>query len=322
MTGRAGVVWILAAAGALALMVLAGCASVAGRSAAIEEAYPPTGRFIEVEGARLHYEITGPDSAPAVLVLHGASSNLHDPKLALDEAFSDYRAIWLDRPGLGWSERPRDGGSWTPEREAALINAFLEELRQDRVFVVGHSWGAAITLRVLMDHPGRAAGAVLIAPAVRANVGEAAFYNRLTGWPVVGTILTRAVVPAIGPGGLREGATSAFQPAEPPENYVENAFLPLILRPGPWRNNAADMARVNTSLEAQEGRYDQIAQPVIIVASRGDTVVLTDRHAVPVAETVQNGELRLIEGEGHNPHHGHPDMIAAALADVIARAGR
>ena len=313
-------IWLLAALGAFVLIILAGCASGAGRASSIAEAYPPTGEFIEVDGTRLHYEVTGPQDAPWVLVLHGASGNLHEPKLALEDAFSDYRAIWLDRPGLGWSERPSGGGAWTPEREAALIDAFLAEMEAEPVFVVGHSWGAAISLRLLMDHPDRARGAVLIAPAVRANVGEAAFYNRLTGWPVVGTILTRALVPAIGPGGLRDGATSAFEPAEPPENYVEDAFLPLILRPGPWRNNAADMARVNTSLEEQEGRYDQIDQPVIIVASRGDTVVLTERHAVPVAETVQNGELRLIEGEGHNPHHGHPQKIAEALADVIARA--
>jgi pimeloyl-ACP methyl ester carboxylesterase len=103
---------------------------------------------------------------------------------------------------------------------------------------------------------------------------------------------------------------------------VERAYLPLILRPGPWRANAADMARVNTSLEEQEGRYDTITQPVIIVAGPGDTVVLTSRHAEPVAQTVQNGELRLIEGEGHNLHHGHPQAVAEALADVVSRTQR
>ena len=315
-------IWIAVALGALVMIVLAGCASGAGRADTIAQTYPPTGDFIEVDGTRLHYEITGPRSAPTVLVLHGASGNLHEPKLALEEAFSQYRTIWLDRPGLGWSARPSRGGPWTPEREASLINAFLAELDADQVFIVGHSWGAAITLRVLMDHPERAAGAVLIAPAIRANVGDAAFYNTMTGWPVIGTILTRAVVPAIGPNGLRDGVESAFKPAAPPDNYVEDAFLPLILRPGPWRNNAADMARVNTSLEAQETRYDQIDHPVILVAAPGDTVVLTERHAVPVAETLQNGELRLIEDEGHNLHHGHPGAVADALADVIERARR
>lgn len=315
-------IWVLVILGLASLLVLAGCASGAGRSTAIEEAYPPTGDFIDVNGVRLHFEVTGPEDAPAVLVLHGASGNLHEPKVALAEAFAGYRTIWLDRPGLGWSDRPQTGGAWTPQREAALIDAFLAELGHDQVYLVGHSWGGAIALRLLIDHPERAIGAVLVAPAARANVGDAAFYNTVTGWPVIGTIMTRAIVPAVGPGSLESGSQSAFEPVDPPENYVERTRLPLILRPGPWRNNAADMARVNTSLEEQEGRYDEIAQPVIIVAAPGDTVLLTDRHSGPLVETIQAGELRLIEGEGHNPHHGHPDVIAQALADVIERVRR
>jgi pimeloyl-ACP methyl ester carboxylesterase len=322
MTGRLSTIWILAALGFVCLIVLAGCASGVRSASAIEDAYPATGRFIEVDGTRLHYEITGPQGAPVVLVLHGASGNLHEPKMALDEVLSSYRAVWLDRPGLGWSERPQGRGAWTPEREAALIDAFLAQLGHDEVYLVGHSWGGAIALRTLMDHPDRTLGAVLIAPAARAHVGDAAFYNTVTGWPVVGTIMTRAVVPVVGPGSLESGSESAFAPVEPPENYVERSHLPLILRPGPWRNNAADMARVNTSLEDQEGRYDEITQPIIIVAAPDDTVLLTDRHSGPLVETVQNGELRLIEGEGHNPHHGHSGAIAEALADVIERAAR
>jgi pimeloyl-ACP methyl ester carboxylesterase len=267
----------------------------------------------------LHYHLTGPEHAPAILVLHGASGNLHEPKLALAEAFADYRVLWLDRPGLGWSERPQEGGDWTPEREAALIVEMLAALDIDEVAVVGHSWGAAISMRLMMDHPDRVRGGVLIAPALRAHVGEAAFYNHVTGWPLVGTLLTRIVVPTLGPGALESGSASAFHPVEPPENYVEDVRLRLILRPETWRANAADMARVNISLEEQETRYSEITQPVIIVASDGDTVVYTNRHSVPVAEVLPQGELRLIEGEGHNPHHRHAGDVAQALADVIAR---
>ena len=102
---------------------------------------------------------------------------------------------------------------------------------------------------------------------------------------------------------------------------MEAVRLRLILRPNAWRANAADMARVNTSLEEQETRYHEITQPVIILASQGDTVVYTNRHSVPVAEVLAQGELRLIEGEGHNPHHRHAGDVAQALADVIARSG-
>lgn len=312
--------WILAAALAAPLLVLlAGCASGANTAAAIAARFPPDGAFVEVDGVRLHHAITGPENAPTLLVLHGASGNLHEPRSALADDLVDWRVIWLDRPGLGWSERPAGGGDWTPEREAALIAAFLDALGVERATLVGHSWGAAITLRLIMDHPERTAGAVLIGPAIRAHVGDAAFYNELTTWPLVGAVITRAVVPAIGPDRLEEGVASAFEPEPVPDDYVARARLPLILRPSPWRRNAADMARVNDSLAAQEDRYAEIAQPVILIAGPGDTVVRTDRHAVPVAETLPRGELRLIDGAGHNLHHWHGAEIARAVADVRAR---
>ncbi|XBQ17570.1 MAG: alpha/beta hydrolase [Oceanicaulis sp.] len=301
------------------LLLLGACATGRETVEEIAERFPPEGDFVTVQGVRLHHKITGPEGAPEVLVLHGASSNLNDPQAALADDLADYRVIWLDRPGLGWSERPEGGGDWTPEREADLIAAFLTEIGIERATVVGHSWGAAITLRLMMDHPNRTQGAVLLAPAVRANVGDPAFYNELSTWPVIGTIMTRAVVPAIGPERLQDGAESAFEPEPVPENYIERSHLPLILRPGPWRHNAADMARVNESLEEQEDRYGEIDQPVILLAGPEDTVVYADRHARPVAETLPRGELRLIEGAGHNLHYRHGDAVAEAVADVIAR---
>ena len=311
---------LIAALAAPLILVLAACASGAGKSGALAERFPPEGDFVTVQGVRLHHKITGPAGAAPVLVLHGASSNLEEPMLALADDLAAYRVIWLDRPGLGWSERPEGGGDWTPAREADLIAAFLTEIGVERPTVLGHSWGAAITLRLMMDHPGRTTGAVLVAPAIRAHVGDAAFYNELTTWPVIGAIVTRAVVPLVGPGSLEDGVKSAFSPEPVPDGYIEDAEIPLILRPGPWRHNAADMARVNESLAAQEERYAGITQPVILLAGPDDTVVATDRHAVPVAETLPNGELRLIEGAGHNLHHWHGEAVAAAVEDVLARA--
>ncbi|PWE18661.1 alpha/beta hydrolase [Marinicauda salina] len=299
------------------LFLLAACATGAGAGRTLAERFPPEGRFIAVEGTRLHYRETGPADAEPVLVLHGASSNLNEPRVALEDALLEYRVIWLDRPGLGWSERP--DGDWSPEREAALIAAFLDAVGIERAAVIGHSWGAAITLRLMMDHPDRTKGAVLIAPAVRAWVGEAAWYNRVTLWPVAGTVMTRAIAPTIGASRLADGAAEAFSPEPVPENYVERTRLPLILRASAWRANAADMANVNEHLAVQETRYAEIDQPVILIAGPKDTVVSTRRHAVPVAETLPRGELVLVEGAGHNLHHHHPGRVAEALAAVIAR---
>lgn len=278
----------------------------------------PIGQFIEIDGTRLHWHVTGPEEAPRVLVLHGASANLREPLTGLGNALADERVIWLDRPGLGHSQRP--SGPWNPQAEAALIARFLEAVDAGPVVVAGHSWGGAISLRLALDHPGAVSGIVLIAPALRAHVGEAAFYNRATHWPVIGPVITRIVVPTYGRAQLESGAASAFAPEPMPENYVEDTALALILRARAWKANARDMARVNVHLEAQEGRYGEIRQPVIIIAGTQDSVVSTRRHSVPVAETLPNGELVLIEGAGHNPHYAHAGRVAQAIRTVRERA--
>ena len=150
---------ILALPGLIVLGTLfAGLVTGHASARSIGEEYPPTGTFITVDGVRLHYKITGPEDGPPVLVLHGASSNLEEPRTALSQALADYRTIWLDRPGLGWSERPDVW--WTPQREAFLIQRFLDELEIGESVVVGHSWGAAIAARLAMDHPERVTGLV------------------------------------------------------------------------------------------------------------------------------------------------------------------
>ena len=94
----------------------------------------------------------------------------------------------------------------------------------------------------------------------------------------------------------------------------------MTLRAQAWKANADDMANVNRHLAAQEDRYEEIEHPAVLIAGTEDTVVATDRHAVPVSQTMPNAALVLIEGAGHNPHHAHAGRVVRALEDVLARA--
>src|ERR1700746_3066748 len=75
--------------------------------ARIERAHPPTGRIIAVHGGRMHVVELGRSlPGPAVVLLHGASGNLEDMRLALGEKLAaTRRVVLIDRPGHGWSDR-------------------------------------------------------------------------------------------------------------------------------------------------------------------------------------------------------------------------
>ncbi|WP_238934829.1 alpha/beta fold hydrolase [Maricaulis parjimensis] len=300
----------LAGLGLLALLGLAAWINVRR----IEQAHPPGGAFETVDGVRLHYRETGPKSAPATLVLHGAASNLEEPHSALANTFDGEHVIWLDRPGLGWSQRP--SGHWSPQREAALIAKFLEARKSGPVTVIGHSWGGAIAMRLAMDHPDRVSGLVLVAPALSAWIGRAAWFNSASFWPVLGPLITRIIVPLAGPSQARSGAIAAFHPEPMPDAYVEKTALSLLLRPAIWRANARDMALVNTHLEDQEHAYEELDHPAVVIAGKADTVLWSHRHGGQVAKRMKRAEMRWISGAGHNLHHHHPAAVLEAVRDV------
>ena len=90
-----------------ASVVLAGVSFIGARP--IEAGLPPIGRFITVDGIRLHYTDHG--SGPPVLSIHGASSNLMEFQDSLDpRLLRHHRGLVFDRPGYGYSERSE--GPW------------------------------------------------------------------------------------------------------------------------------------------------------------------------------------------------------------------
>jgi poly(3-hydroxybutyrate) depolymerase len=84
---------------ALVLGMLAATTSLG--IARLESAHPPTGQFVEVQGVRLHVAVIGlprgaPGAEPAIVLIHGASGNLEDMRLALGEKLASSAPGHLD----------------------------------------------------------------------------------------------------------------------------------------------------------------------------------------------------------------------------------
>ena len=107
----------------------------------IERRHPPAGRFVEVDGVRLHYLEQG--TGTPVVLLHGNVVTAEDWILSgvLDQvAARGHRVIAFDRPGYGYSDRPRHT-AWTATAQANLIRRAVARLGVERdAVVIGHSW--------------------------------------------------------------------------------------------------------------------------------------------------------------------------------------
>jgi alpha-beta hydrolase superfamily lysophospholipase len=114
--------------GSIALLAVAilGLVAFAARTARkVEAALPPRGKFMQIDGERIHYVDKG-GTGPALVMIHGLGGNLMHFTYALaDKLAGDFRVIIIDRPGSGYSERPEaTSANLTVQATLRLRNSF------------------------------------------------------------------------------------------------------------------------------------------------------------------------------------------------------
>ena len=315
MSFTAPIVALVIAFGALVAMTTFGVAW-------IEAVHPPAGQFVEVEGVRLHVAETGlarhaPGAEPAVVLIHGASGNMEDMRLALGERLAaSHRVILIDRPGHGWSSRPADDSYASPARQAELVAQALEQLGVRRAILVGHSWGGAFATAYALSFPDRTAGLVLLSAVTHPWSADPGWYNNLAALPGIGPLFLRTLVYPLSFFLADRVSRSVFEPQAVPDDYLRRAAISLVLRPKTFFANARDLALLKGFIVAQVPRYAGLRPPTIIITGDCDTMVSPDINARALAAVLPRAKLVSLKGVGHMPHHAAPDIVAAAVDEL------
>jgi pimeloyl-ACP methyl ester carboxylesterase len=291
----------------------------------LEAAHPPTGRFVEVRGVRLHVDVLGlardaPGADPPVVLIHGASGNLQDMRLALGETLAaSHRVILIDRPGHGWSSRPDSDDYASPARQAELVAGALEQIGVRRAILIGHSWGGAFATAYALAFPERTAGLVLLAAVTHPWPGDPGWYNKLALLPCVGPLFLSTCVYPLGLLMARDALRGVFEPQAVPDDYMRRAAIRLVLRPKTFHANALDLAQLKRFITAQVPHYAELAAPTVIITGDADTMVSPQINARALAATLPRARLVLLKDIGHMPHHAAPDVVAAAIDELVSR---
>ncbi|MFP5391493.1 MAG: alpha/beta hydrolase [Gammaproteobacteria bacterium] len=275
---------------------------------------PPRGKFVEVDGVRLHYVDHGTGDALVLLHGNGITASDFEASSLLDRAGEHQRVIAFDRPGFGHSERPRTT-LWTPEAQARLLHKALKLLGIERPVVVGHSWGTLVALAMALDYPDDVRGLVLLSgyyyPSVRLDVPLLS----PPAIPVVGDILRHTVTPLLARALWPLLSKRIFSPAEVPERFQR---LPvwMMLRPSQLRASAADTALMIPAAMRLNKRYEELSVPVQIIAGDSDKIVTPKAHSGRLDDAVAAGTIQMEEGQGHMVHYFRVDDILAAIDTV------
>jgi pimeloyl-ACP methyl ester carboxylesterase len=301
----------LAAVGAIAL---AGAAFIVNRQAAkAEKAYPPKGSFVSVGGVRLHCLERG-EGRPVVF-LHGNGMMVEEMLISgvlSAAAASAFRAIAIDRPGFGHSERPR-GRAWTAAAQAELLLRVFARLGIERPIVVGHSLGTMVALALALNHPDQVSGLVLASgyyyPTARADV----VLVSPSAAPVLGDLLCYTVAPLMGEVMAARMIGKMFSPQAVPASFDKHFPVGLMLRPSQISASTKDATHMIPDAYAMAERYPGLSCPVAILAGDADAVVDQDAQARRLHAAVPGSMLDVFAGTGHMIHHADPARVVRAI---------
>jgi pimeloyl-ACP methyl ester carboxylesterase len=278
-----------------------------------ERKNPPIGNFIECEGLRLHFLERGDRAAPCVVLFHGNGSMIQDFIISglVDRLAGRNRVVCFDRPGFGYSQRPR-ARIWTATSQAALFVKAFDQLGLRDPVVLGHSWGAlvAVAIGLQSNYP------------IRGLVLASGYYFptwRLDFWmasgpaiPVLGDMVRYTVAPIISWAILPALLRKLFAPRSVPGNFKDGFPISLMVRPKQLRAAAEESAFLIPEAAHFQSRYPSIRCPVHIFHGTGDQLIEPEQ-ARRLHRVLGSSDLHLVNDAGHMVTYADGGTIAQAV---------
>ena len=288
-------------------------------AARAEMAVPPSGKFIDIDGNRIHYAEAG--AGPAIVFIHGLGAQFHQFEHPLfDRLSADFHLVALDRPGSGYSVRAA-GASAGLSEQARIIVRLIEQLGLERPLLVGHSLGGMVALTVAIEHPNVISGLALLSPYTHFSGEVAPAFAALhiaQPWKRWLIAQTTAI-----PTALRTAPQVLdfiFGPQPVPADYAIKGGGFSGLRPSHFYATASDLVAVDQEMQHFMARYGEIDMPAGILFGTADRVLPYELHGVAMQDRIAGLDLELLDGIGHMPQFVAADRVAAFIRKMAARA--
>jgi len=275
---------------------------------------PPTGKFVEVGGIRIHYVDQG-EGEPLVL-LHGNGTSLQDFESSglVRLASKQFRVIVFDRPGFGHTARP-SGQVWTPGAQAELFAAALEKLGISQTVVLGHSWGASVAVALALRYPRLVEALVLVSgyyyPTPRPDV----LALGLPAIPLLGSIIRYSISPIVSRLMWPQVVKNLFSPQREPAKFKQFP-KEMTFRPSQVRAAAAESALMVPAAYSSSERYGELKMPLVIVAGEEDQLVDIEKQSARLHHELPQSAMHRIPRTGHMVHQTATEAVMGAINEA------
>jgi len=269
----------------------------------------PTSRSLDFHGRRIHLlEWSPPRPRATLLCVHGGCANAHWWYHCGNLLGANYRLLAIDLCGHGESDPLVDGG-YSLESHGRDIAGVLEALELDRVVLIGHSFGAFVSLAALPILEGSLAALVLVDSRGHIRKRAARYLNALGKFrnPIYDTradaienfqLLPRAHATA--PEVLHYVAEHSIR--RTPDGTWTLAFDRRALRATRERDFRLEMARMR--------------EPVLIVRGEHSTT-LTEKGLLSLIAEIPHACGETVPGAHHHVMLDQPEIFAQVIAGFV-----
>jgi pimeloyl-ACP methyl ester carboxylesterase len=268
------------------------------------EAAPPGGRLVRAADVNVFIQELGPTSAPVVVFVHGmgAWSELWRETLVATAA-AGYRAIALDLPPFGYSERPARP-AYSRQDQARRILGVIEALGVPEVTLVGHSFGGGPTMEAALMAPERVRALVLVDAAIGLDEPASAggLVARVLGVPALRNAIVSATV--TNPRMTRRLLSQFVEK----QDAITKQRLAVLQAPLSVKGSTAAfgewLIEFLTSRElpasARPDGYRGFTRPTLIMWGDKDTTTPL-AQGQRLSQVISGSELAVMNGVGHMP---------------------
>jgi proline iminopeptidase len=255
---------------------------------------------------------------PPVVVLHGGPGASYDYLLPGFDALARGRTlIYYDQRGGGRSPVPRDH-MVTWQDHVADLEALRELWGEERLAILGYSWGGLLAQLYATEHPDRVERLALVCPAPSWRAARDDFERRFAERNFAPEV--QAERQRLRESDLRVRDPDAFQ-----RRMFELSVVAYFQDPEQARNLTPFrvVGRVQQETWQSLGDYDlrpQLEQlrgvPAVVVHGAADPIPL---YASEETARCLGATLEIIEKSGHCPHVEQPEAFVGVLDNFLPR---
>lgn len=263
-------------------------------------------KFIEVEGIDVHFRDEG--SGTPLVLLHGTAASLHTWDGWTNELKNDFRIIRVDLPAFGLTG-PAFDGQYTIDNYTHFLDAFIQKLSLDSIYLAGNSLGGNIAWAYALNHQEVVKKLVLIdASGIPKDTADP-FAFRVARTPIIGNLLKFITPKAF----IRKSLKEVYFDETMITDKLVERYHDMALREG---NRQAFIDRAFVKNPDTSSALKELQTPTLLLWGKEDIWVPMSSFDA-FKSLIPNLKTALLDNLGHVPMEEAPVLTSKIAMEFL-----